>query len=314
MTEARKHHYVSQCYLKGFTDGRSKKSKLLVYDREAHKVFATTPSNVASERDFNRIDWEGDPNVLEKMLAVFEGGADRSLRRLDDGAAFEGLDRENILQLIALFAIRTPSTREVWRRAHAQVAEHMLELALSSREMWESQIEQAMRSGVEFPGSTDYDEVKDFFDSKQYTIEVAREGHIQSEFHGVAAILPYLFERKWWLLRATPESGPFIASDFPVSITWDEPEQVPALMRHSPGYAMKRTSVTFPISQDLALLGAFEIDDILEAVPAAPQMVHAINGTSIGFAQRQIYAPKRQFFYIDCNHQVMDGRQLERDL
>lgn len=314
MTEARRHHYVSQCYLKGFTDGRSKKSKLLVYDREARKVFATKPSNVASERDFNRIDWEGDPNVLEKMLANFEGDADRSLRRLDDGAPFEGQDRENILQLVALFAIRTPRLREAWRRAQTQLAEHVMELALSSREMWESQVDQARENGVEFPGGTSYEEVKAFFDSKQYTIEVARERHIHLEFHAISAVLPLLFERKWWLLRATSESGPFITSDLPVSITWDEPEKIPAPMRLSPGYAMKRTSVTFPVSQDLALLGAFEIDDIPGPVPAATQMVHAINGTSIGFAQRQMYAPKRQFSYIDGNHQVGDGRQLERDL
>lgn len=53
----RKHHYVSQFYLRGFTDD---KKQLLVTDRPTEKVFRTNPTNVAAQRDFNTIEGE-DP-------------------------------------------------------------------------------------------------------------------------------------------------------------------------------------------------------------------------------------------------------------
>ena len=79
---ARHHHFLSQCYLRGFTKGNSKKSKLTVIDLLQNKHFETKPRNVGGLRDFNRIDVEGvDPIFLEKSLAEFEGEAARALKR-----------------------------------------------------------------------------------------------------------------------------------------------------------------------------------------------------------------------------------------
>jgi len=79
---ARHHHYLSQCYLKGFTKGGSKKSKLIVIDLKRKKYFETIPRNVGGIRDSNRIDIERiDQNILEKSIAEFESAAAASLRR-----------------------------------------------------------------------------------------------------------------------------------------------------------------------------------------------------------------------------------------
>jgi len=64
---SRHHHYLSQFYLKGFTDGRSKKSKLTVIDAVTRKKFESNPRNVGGVRDFNRIEADGvEPDVLER--------------------------------------------------------------------------------------------------------------------------------------------------------------------------------------------------------------------------------------------------------
>jgi hypothetical protein len=55
---ARKHHYVPQCYLKGFTRHRDD-PKLFVIDAKERRCFRTSPANVAAERDFHKIDAEG---------------------------------------------------------------------------------------------------------------------------------------------------------------------------------------------------------------------------------------------------------------
>ncbi|WP_244124436.1 MULTISPECIES: DUF4238 domain-containing protein [Burkholderia] len=62
---------MPQCYLKGFTHDRRKASRLYVVDAPQRRAFWTTPSNIAAEHDFNRIDGE-DPNAIEAVYAGFE--------------------------------------------------------------------------------------------------------------------------------------------------------------------------------------------------------------------------------------------------
>jgi hypothetical protein len=82
---ARNHHWVPQCYLKGFSKGWSKNSQLHVVDAVAQRQFMTLPRNVASAQDFNRIDIEGvAPDHIETSLAKFEV---MSTKRWDEFAA-----------------------------------------------------------------------------------------------------------------------------------------------------------------------------------------------------------------------------------
>lgn len=105
---ARNHHYLSQCYLKGFTRGRSKKSKLSVIDLKTNKHFETTTRNVGAIRDFNRIEIPNiDPNQLETNLSKFESKVSESILEIESTHKFEGDHRENVLSLIATLSIRS---------------------------------------------------------------------------------------------------------------------------------------------------------------------------------------------------------------
>ncbi len=53
------HHFISQCYLKRFTRGGTKKSLLTVLGFKEERIFETRPRNVCSKRDFNRIGIDG---------------------------------------------------------------------------------------------------------------------------------------------------------------------------------------------------------------------------------------------------------------
>ncbi|WP_256026020.1 MULTISPECIES: DUF4238 domain-containing protein [Enterobacteriaceae] len=46
MSVARHHHFLSQCYLKGFTSNGGKKSKLTVIDLKERKTFESNTRNV----------------------------------------------------------------------------------------------------------------------------------------------------------------------------------------------------------------------------------------------------------------------------
>jgi len=143
--------------LKGFTKGGAKKSKITVIDLKEKKLFETIPRNVGGIRDFNRIEVEGvDPNIIETSLAKFEGEAASALRQIEQKLAFEGAERELILNLVAILAIRSPEMREHWRKFQAQIAERIMDLSLATKERWESQIRQMKESGKAIDENVSY--------------------------------------------------------------------------------------------------------------------------------------------------------------
>jgi len=306
---ARHHHYLSQCYLKGFTKGGGKKSKLIVIDLKRKKHFETIPRNVGGIRDFNRIDIEGiDQNILEKSIAEFESAAAASLRKLDQGGEFEGETRNIILNLIAMLAIRSPEMREHWRKFHEQIAERIMDLTLATKERWESQIRQLKESSVAINGDISYEEIKKFHESKAYRIEVAREHHIWMEFIGIEAILPYLDARNWLLVRSTSNSGPFITTDNPVNLSWKEPDKIPPFYRASPGYGLKGTQVYFPVSKNVALVGEFGGPKAI--IDGSRDLVAALNSKILLFTYKQIYSPTLNFCFMAKDNVILNGRRL----
>jgi hypothetical protein len=121
--QGHQHHYISQCYLKGFTKAGSKKSQLTVVDFKEKKCFETIPRNVGGIRDFNRIDIAGkNPNIIEQSLASFEGRIASALQNLERDLSFDGSTKDLILFLIALIAVRSPEMREHLKKFHQKKA------------------------------------------------------------------------------------------------------------------------------------------------------------------------------------------------
>lgn len=310
---ARNHHYLSQCYLKGFTKGKAKKSKLCVFDLKEKKFFETIPRNVGGIRDFNRVDIEGiDQNHVEQSLADFEGKAATALKKLEDTKDFSGEVKNLILNLIALIAVRSPERREHMRTFEAQIAEQMMSLTLASKERWASQISQLKEDDPFRESNVTYEEAKEFFEGKEYKINVAREHHIHMEMVQVEAMLPLLHGREWVLVEASDETGPFITSDNPVSLSWINPDQIPPVFRTSPGFGLKGTQVYFPVSQDLALMGEFAENS--GVIKGTLDLVALCNSTMLQNVFRQVYAPKLGFKFYGKGGKILEGNRILREL
>lgn len=309
---ARHHHYLSQCYLKGFTKGRAKKSKLSVIDLKEKKSFETIPRNVGGMRDFNRIDIEGvDQNEIEKSLAEFEGKAATALKKLGETREFTGENKELILNLIAMIAVRSPERREHMRKFHTDIADRIMGLTLETKERWESQVAKLREEDPSYDNGTTYEEAKKFFESKEYDITVARERHIHMEIIQIDAILPCLFNRDWLLIESTESTGPFITTDNPVNLSWQEPDKIPPFYRQSPGFGLKGTEVYFPVSQDLALLGEFEGRE--GTIEATENLVAVLNSKMLFNVYKQVYAPKFGFKFYGKDDEILTGNRILRD-
>jgi Protein of unknown function (DUF4238) len=56
VNDPRRHHYLPQCYLRGFAETRDEGATLHAYDITETRWFATTSLKVGVRRDFNRVD------------------------------------------------------------------------------------------------------------------------------------------------------------------------------------------------------------------------------------------------------------------
>ena len=304
---ARRHHFISQCYLNRFAVLRKAgKFQTRVFDRVTGKSFPTAIENIGLERDFNRIEVEGHPpDAFEAGIAAYESELAPALERTVSSCGFaDDRDKNLIFNLIASLALRNPRWRESIRQFHEETAKTVLGVTLASKERWTQQQKKAVEEGSTPPdGDVTYEELKQFHEEGNYRIELDTGYHLQMEMKGVDAILPLLARRGWAFCRAPKDSGGFVTSDHPVSLIWAK-GQNPGQF-YSPGFGLPDTEIVFPLSPRIALLGAFEIADSVHEINEA--MVAGVNACTINFATRQVYARDLNFHY-----QFPDGQPVKK--
>lgn len=307
MSKARHHHYLSQCYLKGFTQGNAKKSKLTVFDLKSKKLFETIPRNVGGIRDFNQIDVEGyDPNYVESKQAEFEGDVARAFKLLNQKQDFSGEVKNLIIDFIAMLSIRSPEMRDHLSKPFTRIAQQLLEKNVSTKEQWKNQNAQMLESGEMVNPDITYEEMKNVIDDKQYNIQINREHQIHMELVGMDQISKLLHERNWKLVVAENDSSEFITCDNPVSLSWHYPDRIPRHM--SPGFGLKDTMVYFPVSKRLSLVGEFESENAISR--GNKQLIAMLNGKIIGNCYKRIFAPNKNFNFIAKGHELKRGITL----
>lgn len=309
MSDPRNHHYIPQCYLRGFAVGSGKTCRLTVANIKERRFFETKPRNVGGRRDFNRVQIPGtDPNALETGLATFESQVAIAIRNVNESNRFEGEDRITILNLIALLAIRSPQHREHWRQFQEQVAKQIMSLALATKDRWEGQMRRMKAAGHCVNDDVTYEQIKAFHESGNYTFDVAQGHHIAMEFTGFEAVLPTLLERKWKLYTTSDDASCFVTTDRPVVLTWDEPSKLPAIVRHSPGHGMRGTEILFPLTQRATLIGRFDGEEGTEV--ASVPLVAGANLRMIEHAFEQVYTAKRTFPYFGAGPRLYNDRHF----
>ncbi|MCA8299070.1 DUF4238 domain-containing protein [Burkholderia sp. AU30198] len=304
--EARKHHYVPQCYLKGFTHDRRKDSRLYVVDARRRRDFYTTPSNIAAERDFNRIDGD-DPNAIEAIYADFESKAGPALVRTEARRAVGSeADLAVLLELVALFAVRSPRQRENLRQFYEQSAGAMMKQMVATKQRWEAQEQRAIAAGRTAPSDISYEAIKALVDAGEYRVDVTTTRHVVTELELLPTVYDLLHRRTWVVLRAAADSGGFVTSDNPATLCWDDEDLAAGF--YSPGFASTDTSVVCPLSKNLALRGCFDGRSGIVDLPA--DLVAAVNTRTIAFADRQLYAEHDQFVFVAPDGSVLKGHEL----
>jgi uncharacterized protein DUF4238 len=250
---AKRHHYIPQCYLKGFADNPNK-PRLHVTDLAERRTFITKPGNIGAAQHFHGINVYGlPPDALENSLAGFESELAPALERIiAQRSITDENDRSYLLNLMCLIAVKNPRHRSNFGRFHEQILKRTMELATATPELFASQIRRAKADGfIEPDAHIDYERMRKFIDGDQYRIVTMTDYHLGLELKAFDNVLPYFFQRRWMLLRAPTGRTGFITSDHPVCLMWSEPAQRKRF--HSPGHVLRRTQIVFPISNELAV-------------------------------------------------------------
>lgn len=307
MSTSRHHHYLSQCYLKGFTQGSAKKSKLLVFDLKSNKRFESTPRNVGGMRDFNRVEINGvDPEIIEKTQSEFESKAAMALKKLEETSDFSGETKDVILELIGMLAIKSPEMREHLAKPQAHIVNQIMAMTFESKERWNSQLAQIKKdTGEDISQGTNYEEMKALFEQGAFKVSVSKEHQINVELIGMQKITELLHQRNWIVLETSDEAGEFITTDNPVSLTFLNPASFPFM---SPGFGLPDTMVYFPVSKSRALIGEFGGEDGIKA--ANKILVAVLNSKSIASSYQRVFASKTNFNYIAKGGVMQLGTKL----
>lgn len=288
MSKTRNHHYLSQFYLRGFTKSGGTKENLCVYDKSQNKYFKSSPRNIASQRDFNRISHPENPNVIEDELAKVEGVLSVSFREIIEKKNYPNEKQFNhVVNFITLAALRNPKMRNLFDDFYKKIADKLMMLTMASEERY---LSQCLQAGIKEEDMIPYDKQKAFVEDKsRYTLEINQEVHITSELQILDNLNDILLERHWYLIVTNEEVGEFITSDYPVSLI--------SLVDTGPygvGFGLKKTEVVFPISKHLVFIGVFEeYENVDKTIFATKKLVESINARTFQFANQQVYSTRK---------------------
>jgi hypothetical protein len=291
MALARNHHFLPQGYLRQFTDSGTRQGRVHVFDLTTGKSFCTNPRNIAAQKDFNRVEVEGQPpDFLETQLAGME---DKAVSVIRDMTRSNQIAKDDdlvwVINLVALLLVRNPRARESLRRAKVQTAMRIGQLLVSDQRIYENHLRGAREAG-HFTGSdVPFERIKRFVDGGEYTIEVEQHALIRTEMSAFDGVLNTIGRRVWSLLTASKEAPDFVTCDHPVTTVYKD------RTRGGPiGVGLPHTELVFPIGPRHALYSVFE-DPLRPVVPINARGVAAMNARVVAHADRQVYARTSTF-------------------
>jgi hypothetical protein len=299
--EARKHHYVPRMYLSGFANT---KGQNWTTDASTGKAFGTAPENIAAERDWNKIDYPGVPgDALEKELGKFEGVIAPGITRVRDTASFgEGdKDREDIINLVTLLAVRNPRTRDFMHKFYTDTLRTMVAMPFKDPKRWDAVVEQMKVQKMWPEGApVDFEGHKKFVDENQEKLYAHKNMTLELELKTLTSTYWFYDSRRWRILKANDDTGGFVTTDHPVCVH-KPAAPVNYGQIYAPGFGLADRDVVFPLSSKVCLIG--RVEDEEDVVEVDRHNVASVNATVMGFALKQIYSADDQFYYTRSPHE-----------
>ena len=306
---SRNHHYIPQFYLRGFLNPSCPKKQLHVIDKIKKQNFVTTPRNVGSQRDFNRMEIPSKPidEAEKQVFTLLDREAAKVLKYTADNETLpKDTKMGTLIHFIAFLAAHNPQMRNSMINTSMEFHKQRMRSLVSSREKYESQMQRVRLVDREV---SDYEAMKKFVEEGHFTIKFPHGYHLRYELEIIQNEIAPLFSRmQWSLIIAEEGTSNFVCSDRPVVLfeIIDPPHQ-----RHYSNTPtkpiVKDLELTMPLNLRMALYATFEDPPFIAT--ASERDVAFINGRTIHAATRQIYCSHLDFKFLD-NEEMKSGRDL----
>ena len=300
MSETRAQHYIPQFILRNFTPNGTTGEHVFVTSPAEKKQWRSLPSQMAHHRDFYRVEIDGvDPNIVERFLSKLEAGASPVFREMIqlEQIPLSARDYELLMTFLAFSFARVPSQREMLERSLEAMNKQILRIVLETPERWAEFLGAQRR---ETAGSTDEDvsylKMKDFVDRDEYSVRMEGNNYqVKMMFRTAEIVLPLLARRRWGLLIS--RSGEFICADRP-ALFFNSPEPP----NHPPALGFEDTSVAFPVSRHVILIGAGDMSN--EVRYLNKKSVAGMNRIALVNTHRYLFSSKSEFPWLDRSGKV----------
>ena len=314
--EPRRHHYVSQFYLKLFSESNE---QIHVVDVNDRRHFMTGSRAIAAQTNFNRINIEGhDRNEIERFLCEIERKAATVLIDIAQNARLpQNRDMDVLVVYVGILAVNNPQVREGLCNIDREIARQRMRGMVETRETYET-----CMSELGMENLIEYEAVRTFVESEEYIISIEDPGGYYLARVLVALydfVLPLFNNMRWSLLIAENDAGNFITSDRPAfffSTTTNVPNFLPRYITAPSGLILPTPTpglyvnleLTMSLNPRMAIYGT-DPDNPLPIEQADRKTVAMINKRIIDAAAKHIYCANLDFEYLD-NNQIQSGRNL----
>ncbi len=297
---AKRHHFVPQLLLRGFSHDFKGKPHLFQMESKGRRapVRVGLRSAAVKERLYAAPDEQGGiSNRNEAYLALVESEAAPALRHLiDDPTSLSPGERATIALFVSLQTMRTPAAAEQVT-AVANVA-----LQTWASEFCSDRLAFAERHRDQFGEEATDEEIEQF---RQEVLAQVRDGRVKLSGRAAALsaglthavdIVPMLFRCEWSLLRAP--GGGFITSDRSYAIhdlTLQFPWESPGL------FSSDYSETTMPLSDSSCLLlRPMSLDGGMTVRDASATDVETINLRTYGWADEYVFGKTQNALVATC--------------
>jgi len=212
---SKRHHYLPQFYLHGFTAGDG---LLCLFDRETKEFRRQPPINTALQRDFYTVtDTQGvKTDRIEQLISGLESGARDVIHRLDEGMTGwkDREERASFALFLALFRTRTPA----FDKEQMAFTEHLYRAMNRANHPSPELTAQGFKEFAEATGEDvsdiDPEQVFRMIRDNAYEVEVPRNYIIRLMMDSTVHMAEVLMTLDWTFVRA-PHDLEFITSDAP---------------------------------------------------------------------------------------------------
>jgi hypothetical protein len=113
MARKAKHHYISKCYLKGFTDGGENSSAFWCVPINNDPPFPTSPNDSCAMRDYYTVQHTNSLIVEDFYAKKVEPKIGKIIRHIEEHLSLPPKDEmRHLILLLATLYLRVPSFRE----------------------------------------------------------------------------------------------------------------------------------------------------------------------------------------------------------